>query len=164
MNNIEQINTKLNISLRIRQNLNSIKKNIENPKHLEKIRLLKKFQKGFSLSGLTICSEDMSSKRLELDKWYGYTIIKTAYSSELAWIISKLSMSFNKIFYGMEGREYFYDLLLVNLKKDCEKNKPLNTIFKNLLINAEVILTYYENDKVFSNDLWKHLKDKKKLN
>ena len=163
MNNIDKIRSKHDISLMIKRNLIRLKRDMNDQEFLEKIKKNNRF-KSFYLSGLTICPEDTSPKATELDSWYGYSIIKTNHSFELSWMISRLSRYFRNIFYGMEGREYFYDLLLVNLKKDCEKNKPLNTIFKNLLINAEVILTYYENDKVFSNDLWKHLKDKKKLN
>jgi hypothetical protein len=164
MSNIEKLNTKLDISWQIRQNLIRLKREIQDQDRLKKIKSLKKFNKGFSLSGLTICPEYTPTQALELDNWYGYSVIKTKHSSELGWIIRRLSKYFKDIFYGMEGREYFYDLLLVNLEKDCKEEKHIKEIFKNLIINAELILTYYENDKVFSDDVWKHLRDKKALN
>ena len=164
MQNISEINTKLNISFQIKRNLTQLKEDINDQECLDRIKNLKKFKKGFSLSGLTICAEDTSTKATELDSWYGYSIIKTKYLSELGWVINKLTNSFRHIFSGMEGREYFYDLLLVNLKKDCEDKKSLNAIFNNLIISSELILAYYENDKVFSDELWIHLRDKNKLN
>ena len=163
MNDIDKIRSKHDISLMIKRSLKQIKRDINDQDLLEKVKKNKRF-KSFSLSGLTICPEDTSSKATELDSWYGYSTIKTNHSFELGWMISRLSKSFRYIFYGMEGREYFYDLLLVNLKKDCEDKKPINTILNNLIISSELILAYYENDEVFSGKLWKHLKDKRKLN
>ncbi len=163
MNNIDKIRSKHDISLMIKRNLIRLKRDMNDQEFLEKIKKNNKF-KSFSLSGLTICPEDTSPKATELDSWYGYSIIKTNHSFELSWMISRLSRYFRNIFYGMEGREYFYDLLLVNMKKDCEDEKPINTILNNLIISSELILAYYDNDEVFSGNLWKHLKDKNKIN
>tara|TARA_B110000259_G_C13827613_1_gene327286 strand:- start:130 stop:621 length:492 start_codon:yes stop_codon:yes gene_type:complete len=163
MSNIDKIKSKQDISSLIRSNLILLKKDIKDHEFLEKVKKIKEY-KQFSLSGLTICPEDTSSQATELDSWYGYSIIKTNHSSELGWMISRLSKSFRYIFYGMEGREYFYDLLLLNLKKDCDDKKPINTILNNLIISSELILVYYENDKLFSDNLWTHLRDKNKIN
>ena len=163
MSNIDKIKSKQDISSLIRSNLILLKKDIKDHEFLEKVKKIKGYKR-FSLSGLTICPEDTSSQATELDSWYGYSIIKTNHSSELGWMISRLSKSFRYIFYGMEGREYFYDLLLLNLKKDCDDKKPINTILNNLIISSELILVYYENDKVFSDNLWTHLRDKNKIN
>jgi len=163
MNNIDKIRSKRDISLVIKRNLIVLKRHMNDQEFLEKVKKNNRF-KSFSLSGLTICPEDTSSKATELDSWYGYSIIKTNHSFELGWMISRLSKYFRHIFYGMEGREYFYDLLLVNMKKDCEDEKPINTILNNLIISSELILEYYENDRVFSDELWIHLRDKNKLN
>lgn len=163
MNNIDKIRSKHDISLVIKRNLIVLKRHMNDQEFLEKVKKNNRF-KSFSLSGLTICPEDTSPKATELDSWYGYSIIKTNHSFELGWMISRLSKYFRYIFHGMEGREYFYDLLLVNMKKDCEDEKPINTILNNLIISSELILEYYENDRVFSDELWIHLRDKNKLN